>query len=79
MALQSVRDCTTKCQTGHREIHSSVCKVGKAIDKNFVQDYDTIAKENIFDHPDNQKRINELILQHYYRHGQSDVLRGTCV
>lgn len=76
--VQNIRDCTNKFGTEHRELHSSVSKVGKAIDRSFVTDYDSTSRENVFSGSEQQQRmLNEVILQHFYRQGQleiSDVL-----
>lgn len=75
--VQSIRDCTNKFGTEHRELHSSVSKVGKAIDRNFVTDYDSVSRGEVFASPEQQRMLNEVILQHFYRQGQleiSDVL-----
>ena len=31
-----------------RELHSSVSKVGKAVDRNFVADFDSTAREEVY-------------------------------
>ena len=35
------------CQLSFRELHSSVSKVGKAVDRNFVADFDSTAREEV--------------------------------
>ena len=47
----------------HRELHSSVSKVGKAIDRSFVADYDSTSREDVFATPHSQTMVNEIILQ----------------
>ena len=32
----------------HRDLHSTVSKVGKAIDRNFVSDFDSTSREDVF-------------------------------
>ena len=65
--LQSVRDTLNKVSSAHRELHSSVSKVGKTIDRNFVTDYDATSREDVFAGPEQQRRLNEVILQHFHR------------
>ena len=47
-ALQTAKESTKKVATDHRDLHSSVSKVGKAIDRNFVSDYDSTSRSDIF-------------------------------
>jgi len=59
--------------TEHRELHSSVSKVGKAVDRNFVADFDSTAREEVFSGPNKERLLSEVILQHFYRQGQLDI------
>jgi len=43
--------------------HSSVSKVGKAIDRSFVSDYDSTSREEVFETKQSQAMVNEIILQ----------------
>ena len=61
--LQSVKDACSRVGSDHRDLHSSVSKVGKAIDRSFVSDYDSTAREEVFANPESQTMINEVILQ----------------
>jgi hypothetical protein len=45
------------------KIGSSVSKVGKAIDRSFVSDYDSTSREEILSNPQSQAMVNEVILQ----------------
>ena len=66
-----------KFSSSHRDLHSSVSKVGKAVDRHFAADYDSTSREEVFAGKEQQRRLNEVVLQHFYRQGQlnlSDVL-----
>ena len=71
--LQSVRDTASKVASNHRDLHSSVSKVGKAVDRHFVSDYDATSRDDVFSGADNQMMLNEVILQHFYRQGQLEI------
>jgi E3 ubiquitin-protein transferase RMND5 len=71
--LQTVRESMTRISSAHRDLHSSVSKVGKAVDRNFVGDFDSTSREEVFAGADSQRRLNEGILQHLYRHGQLEI------
>ncbi len=72
-ALVTVREVLSKLSGSHRDMHSSVSKVGKAIDRNFVTDFDSTSREGVFAGSEQQRMVNEVILQHFYRHGQLDL------
>ena len=65
--LQHIRETVSRISAAHRDIHSSVSKVGKTIDRNFVTDYDSTSREDVFASTDHQRSLNEVILQHFYR------------
>ncbi|KAF0297715.1 Protein RMD5 A [Amphibalanus amphitrite] len=68
--LAEARAIATKASTGHRELHSTVSKVGKAIDKNFAADYSVAALNPDFATSERDaKLVNEVICRHFYRTG----------
>jgi len=68
-----VNQSVTKIATEHRDLHSSVSKVGKAIDRNFVSDFDSTSREDVFSGPNKEHLLTEVILQHLYREGRVDI------
>jgi len=72
-ASHKVSDNVAKVATDHRDLHSSVSKVGKVIDRNFSSDFDATYREDVFSGPTKEGLLNEVILQHLYRHGQVDI------
>ena len=48
-------------------------QVGKAVDRNFVSDYDSTSRDDIFTSPEQATMLNQVILQHFYRQGQLDI------
>jgi len=63
----------TKIATEHRDLHSSVSKVGKAIDRNFVSDFDSTSREDVFSGPGKESLLTEVILQHLCREGRINI------
>ena len=59
-ALQSAREAAARVAAEHRDLHSSVSKVGKVIDRNFVADYDSTSRPDVFASPDQQRMLNEV-------------------
>lgn len=52
----------------------TVSKVGKAIDRNFYQDYTSIAPRlELFQDERNIQLLNQIIVKHFYRSGMTDV------
>ncbi|XP_060844989.1 E3 ubiquitin-protein ligase RMND5A-like [Rhopalosiphum padi] len=71
--IHKSKEKTQKLAIEHRELHSTVSKVGKAIDRNFVSDFDATCKVDIFDDPKNATFLNYIICQHFYRQGDLDI------
>ena len=42
-----ISDGIGRIATEHRDLHSTVSKVGKAIDRNFVSDFDSTSREDV--------------------------------
>jgi len=68
-----ISECIGKLAVDHRDLHSTVSKVGKSIDRNFGHDFDSTYKEEFFSGPSKEHLLNEVILQHLYRQGQLDI------
>ena len=47
--------------------------MGKAVDRNFVSDYDSTSRDDIFTSPEQATMLNQVILQHFYRQGQLEI------
>lgn len=59
--------------TDHRELHGTVSKVGKAIDRNFEPDYNATTRNDVFASERNTQLLNTIIAQHFYRQGMDEV------
>jgi hypothetical protein len=57
----------------HRDIHSSVSRIGKAIDKNFISDYASVNNESLFDNNSNNNLLNQVIIEHFLRQGMLEI------
>lgn len=71
--LSKIKETVSKLATDHRDLHSTVSKVGKAIDRNFVSDFAATSREDTFASPQKINLINKVICQHFYRQGMHDV------
>ncbi len=71
--LQTVKEASGKLGADHRDLHSSVSKVGKAIDRGFVADYDSTSRDDVFASQEKQDQLNQVVLQHLYRQGLLDI------
>ncbi|XP_014482124.1 PREDICTED: protein RMD5 homolog A isoform X1 [Dinoponera quadriceps] len=72
-AMTKVRDTVIKLATDHRDLHSTVSKVGKAIDRNFIADFASTSREDVFCGPEKSHLLNQVICQHFYRQGMLDI------
>ena len=71
--LNKVNHNVTRVASEHRDLHSSVSKVGKAIDRNFVSDFDCTSREDVFSGQSKSSLLTEVILQHLYREGKLEI------
>ncbi|GFV76956.1 e3 ubiquitin-protein ligase RMND5A [Trichonephila clavipes] len=68
-----VKDVVASMATEHRDLHGTVSKVGKAIDKNFVADFASTSNEEVFQGTENAKLLNQVICEHFLRQGMLDI------
>lgn len=71
-----VNRCKVKLQTigtDHRNLHSTVSKVGKAIDRQFAIDAHDVAPVDMFASKKFLENLNRVIAEHFYRQGMTDV------
>lgn len=61
--------------TEHRDLHGTVSKVGKSIDRNFVSDFSSTSRTDVLLYPKNMDLLNKVIAQHFYRQGMDDVAK----
>ncbi|KAL1505960.1 hypothetical protein ABEB36_005403 [Hypothenemus hampei] len=71
--MGKIKDIVSRLAIEHRDLHSSVSKVGKSIDRNFTQDFAACSIENVFNSPEKIECLNRAICDHYFRQGMHDV------
>lgn len=71
--IKKVRDVIQQIATEHRDLHGTVSKVGKAIDKNFVSEFASVCNEVLYDDPEKSAVLNEAIVEHFLRQGMLDI------
>ncbi|XP_014666113.1 PREDICTED: protein RMD5 homolog A-like [Priapulus caudatus] len=71
--MKKVKDTSGKAAADHKELHGSVSKVGKAIDRNFTQDFGVVNKDETFCGLDQPDLVNQVICQHFFRQGMLDI------
>ncbi|RWS13283.1 Protein RMD5-like protein [Dinothrombium tinctorium] len=71
--IQKIRDIISQIASEHRDIHSSVSRVGKVIDKNFASDFDSVSNESFLDEPLKLQLLNQVIVEHFLRQGMLDI------
>lgn len=72
-ALAKAKEKLQRLTTDHRDLHGTVSKVGKAIDRNFVSDLSSTTRTDVLVHEENIQLLNKVIAQHFYRQGMDDV------
>ncbi|XP_056410211.1 E3 ubiquitin-protein transferase RMND5A isoform X2 [Hyla sarda] len=72
-----IKDTVQKLASDHKDIHSSVSRVGKAIDKNFDADISSVGIDGCWP-ADSQRMLNEVMVEHFFRQGMLDVAEELC-
>lgn len=68
-----VKETVSRLATDHRDLHSTVSKVGKAIDRNFTADFGVTSREDVFKDSQKIDLLNQVIYEHFCRQGMEDV------
>lgn len=61
--------------TAHQDVHSSVSKIGKLIDKNFDSAPVCVGDENLFNDSDNGEALHQTIIEYLLRRGKLDIVQ----
>ncbi|XP_047534191.1 E3 ubiquitin-protein transferase RMND5B [Vanessa atalanta] len=70
----TVKQSVFQLSTDHRELHATVSRVGKSIDRHFIADYAAVApKAESFCSDTNRPIMEQAIAQHLYRQGLEEV------
>ncbi|XP_045188845.2 E3 ubiquitin-protein ligase RMND5A-like isoform X1 [Mercenaria mercenaria] len=72
-ALHRVQEATSRMGQEHKDLHSTVSKVGKTIDRNFVSEFSAVFTESSFENEETQLLLNEIICEHFLRQGKLDI------
>ncbi|XP_054167491.1 E3 ubiquitin-protein ligase RMND5A-like [Oppia nitens] len=71
--IKKTRNTISQFSSEHRDIHASVSRIGKVIDKNFVYDYSSVNNEAVFENPANVNILNQVIVEHFLRQGMLEI------
>lgn len=71
--ITSSREKLQRLTIEHRDLHGTVSKVGKAIDRNFVSDLSSTTRTDVLVQERNLQLLNKVIAQHFYRQGMDEV------
>ncbi|KAM8973673.1 E3 ubiquitin-protein transferase RMND5B isoform 2-T2 [Pelodytes ibericus] len=66
---QKIRETVQKLASDHKDIHSSVSRVGKAIDRNFEAEVCAVISDGAWESTDKQKLLQSAIMEHLYQQG----------
>lgn len=58
-----------KLSSQHKELHSSVSRIGKTIDRNFDAECNCITMPDILTDQNQQKQLNTTLCEHFFREG----------
>ncbi|XP_064336216.1 E3 ubiquitin-protein transferase RMND5B isoform X2 [Camelus dromedarius] len=76
---QKIKDTVQKLASDHKDIHSSVSRVGKAIDRNFDSEICGVVSDAVWDSREKQQQILQMaIVEHLYQQGMLSVAEELC-
>ncbi|KAK7009074.1 protein RMD5 A, partial [Biomphalaria glabrata] len=71
--IDRAKSVSNSVSTCHKDLHGSVSKLGKTIDRNFTSDFSSVITEGAFDGEWRQTLLNEVICEHFLRQGMLDI------
>lgn len=71
--MSKAKEKLQRLTTDHRDLHSTVSKVGKTIDRNFVSDFSSTTRNDVLIQDENIQLLNRVIAQHLHRNNLHDV------
>ncbi|EDW32825.1 GL10188 [Drosophila persimilis] len=74
-AILKCNERVQKLSTEHRDLHGSISKIGKAIDRNFSADFTSTMRVDVLQDEENLMLLNKAIAKHYCRQGMDTVAR----
>ncbi|XP_043571602.1 E3 ubiquitin-protein ligase RMND5A-like [Chiloscyllium plagiosum] len=75
---KKIKDTVQKLASDHKDIHGSVSKVGKAIDRNFDTDASAVGVDGVWDSSEKQQSLSEAVVEHLYQQGLLNVAEELC-
>ncbi|KAM4677030.1 E3 ubiquitin-protein transferase RMND5B isoform 1-T11 [Discoglossus pictus] len=66
---RKIRETVQKLASDHKDIHSSVSRVGKAIDRNFESEVCAVVPGGIWESKEKQQLLHSAIMEHLYQQG----------
>ncbi|KAF6281284.1 required for meiotic nuclear division 5-like protein B [Rhinolophus ferrumequinum] len=76
---RKIKDTVQKLASDHKDIHSSVSRVGKAIDRNFDSEICGVVSDAVWDAREKQQQtLRTAIVEHLYQQGMLGVAEELC-
>lgn len=72
-AMNKTKEKLQRLTTEHRDLHGTVSKVGKSIDRNMTGDFTATSRIDLFESESNIKLLDNIIAQHFHRQGMDDI------
>ncbi|XP_039249229.1 E3 ubiquitin-protein ligase RMND5A-like [Styela clava] len=67
---KKIKNCGQKLSGQHKDLHSSVSRIGKTIDRNFDADCSSVIPGSFCHNAKQEKLLNTAVCEHYFRQGQ---------
>lgn len=70
---EKIKEFIKKYSDEHKDLHGSISKIGKVIDKNFIAEYGNLPQNNIIDTVEKKNLLHQVMCENLYRTGKIDV------
>lgn len=71
--LRRLKEAVSRYGQEHKDLHSTVSKVGKSVDRNFVNDFSSVVVDRAFEGQEKSILLNEVVCEHFMRQGMLDI------
>ncbi len=63
----------------HKELHASISKIGKAVDKNFIAPDESLMEVDFMQDPQKKQLVHQVLCDYLLRQGQLDTVRNLII
>lgn len=73
LVRDNIKELIKKYSDKHKDLHGTISKIGKVIDKNFISEFGNLPQIDIIETVEKKNLLNQIICEHFLRRGRTDV------